>query len=104
MGKTEIKTNKPEYLWQAILDLSKTLMYEFHYDYMQQPKYGIKVKLCYVMLYFWLNYSDKNIYKNIDHFFSMASELLESNEYFQTVTGIAAQPFMEGGGGEGGGQ
>ena len=47
MGKTEIKLRKPVYLGQAILDLSKTLMYEFHYDYMR-PKYGNKVKLCYV--------------------------------------------------------
>ena len=47
MGKTEIKRNKPVYLGQAILDLSKTLMYEFHYDYMR-PRYGIKVKLCYM--------------------------------------------------------
>ena len=47
MGKTEIKMNKQVYLGQAILDLSKTLMYEFHYDYMR-PKYGSKVKLCYM--------------------------------------------------------
>ena len=47
MGKTKIKMNKPVYLGQAILDLSKTLMYEFHYGYMR-PKYGSKVKLCYM--------------------------------------------------------
>ena len=47
MGKTEITMNKPVYLGQAILDLSKTLMYEFHYDYMR-PKYDSKVKLCYM--------------------------------------------------------
>ena len=47
MGKTEIKMNKPVYLGQAILDLSKTLMYEFHYNYMRL-KYGSKVKLCYM--------------------------------------------------------
>ena len=34
LGKTEIKMNQPVYLEQAILDLSKALMYEFHYDYM----------------------------------------------------------------------
>ena len=39
--------NKPVYFVQAILDLGKTLMYEFHYDYMR-PKYGSKVKLCYM--------------------------------------------------------
>ena len=47
MGKTEIKINKSVYLRQAILDLSKMLMYEFHYDYMR-PKYSSKVKLCYM--------------------------------------------------------
>ena len=30
IGKTEIKMNKPVYLKQAISDLSKTLMCEFH--------------------------------------------------------------------------
>ena len=39
--------NKPVYLGQAILDVSKTLMYKFHYDYMR-PKYGSNVKLCYI--------------------------------------------------------
>ena len=39
--------NKPMYLGQGILYLTKMLMYEFHYDYMR-PKYGSKVKLCYM--------------------------------------------------------
>ena len=47
MGKTEIKMNKPVYLGQTVLDLSKTLTYEFHYDYMRL-KYGSKVSLCYM--------------------------------------------------------
>ena len=47
MKKTEVKMNKPIYLGQAILDLSKTLMFEFWYDYIV-PKYGDKVKLCYI--------------------------------------------------------
>ena len=46
-GKREITMNKPVYLGQVILDLNKTLMYEFHYDYMT-PKYGSKAKLCYM--------------------------------------------------------
>ena len=35
--KAEVKMNKPVYLDQAILDISKTLMYKFWYDYLK-PK------------------------------------------------------------------
>ena len=48
MGKIKLAMNKPIYLFQAILDLSKIVMYEFHYDYMV-PKYALeKLKLCYM--------------------------------------------------------
>ena len=47
MGKVRVVMNKPVYLGQAILDLSKTIMYEFHYDHMI-PKYGDRLKLCYM--------------------------------------------------------
>ena len=47
MGKIKVVMNKPVYLSQAILDLSKIVMYEFHYDYMV-PKYGDRLKLCYM--------------------------------------------------------
>ena len=46
MKKTEAKMNKPIYLGQAILDISKRLMYEFWYDYIK-PMYNDKAKLCY---------------------------------------------------------
>ena len=46
MKKTEVKINKPVYLGQAVLDISKTLMYEFWYDYIKL-KYGDKARLCY---------------------------------------------------------
>ena len=46
MKKTEIKMNKPVYLGLSILDISKTVMYEFSYDY-SKPNYGNNVKLCY---------------------------------------------------------
>ena len=47
MGKIKVVMNKPVYLGQAILDLSKIIMYEFHYDYMV-PKNGKKLDLCYM--------------------------------------------------------
>jgi hypothetical protein len=46
MEKTTVKLNKPIYLGMTILDLSKTLMYEFHYDYVK-PKWGDKAKLLF---------------------------------------------------------
>ena len=46
MKKIKLKMNKPTYLDFPILEISKTLMYEFWYDYMK-PKYKEKVKLCY---------------------------------------------------------
>ena len=45
MKKTKVKMNKPVYLGLSILQISKTLMYEFWYDHMK-PKYGDNVKLC----------------------------------------------------------
>ena len=47
IGKIKVVMNKPVYLGQAILDLSKIVMYEFHYDYMV-PKYSNRLKLCYM--------------------------------------------------------
>ena len=48
MGKIKVGMNKPVYLGQVILDLSKIVLSEFHYDYMV-PKYGLKkLKLCYM--------------------------------------------------------
>ena len=46
MKKIKVKMNKPIYLGMSILDISKTLMYRFWYDYLKS-KYEDKVKLCY---------------------------------------------------------
>ena len=46
LGRTKVVMNKPVYLGQAILDLSKIVMYEFHYDYMK-PKFK-DPQLCYM--------------------------------------------------------
>ena len=47
MKTTEVLMNKPIAAGQAILDTSKTLMYEFWYDYLK-PKYQDNIKLCYM--------------------------------------------------------
>ena len=43
MKKRKVKMNKPVYLGLSILEISKTLMY----DYIK-PKYQDNVKLCYI--------------------------------------------------------
>ena len=48
MGKITVVMNKPIYLGQAILDLSKIVMYKFHYDYMKQKYSDNSLTLCYM--------------------------------------------------------
>ena len=63
--KTKIKMNKPIYLGLSVLEISKTLMYEFWYDYMK-PKYGNDVKLCYMDTdSFIMNIKTNDFYKDI---------------------------------------
>ena len=46
MKKTKVKMIKSLYLGMSILDISKTIVYKFWYDYIK-PKYGDRAKLCY---------------------------------------------------------
>ena len=46
MTKTEVYFSKPIYVGQAILDLSKTLMFDFHYDYIRE-KYNDAAELLF---------------------------------------------------------
>ena len=65
MKKTEVKMNKPIYLRLSILEISKTLMYEFWYDYMK-AKYNNDVKLCYMDTdSFIMNVKTNDFYKDI---------------------------------------
>ena len=47
MKKAKVRMNKPIYLDMSILDISKTLMYEFWYDYVKR-KYRANANLCYM--------------------------------------------------------
>ena len=65
MKKTQIMMNKPVYLGLSILDLSKTGMYEFQYDYLK-PKYGENVKFYYMDTdSFIVHVKTDDIYKDI---------------------------------------
>ena len=46
MKKTSLTMNKPVYLGMSILDLSKIVMFDFHYQYIK-PKYGKQAKLLF---------------------------------------------------------
>ena len=71
MDNVRVVMNKAVYLCQAILDLSKTIMYESHYDYMI-PEYGDRLKLCYMD-------TDSLIYSiNTEDFYSDISPDVES--------------------------
>ena len=57
--------NKPIYLGQAILNISKTHMYEFWFDYIMR-KYEDKSRLCYMDTdSFVINIKTENFHKDI---------------------------------------
>ena len=65
MKKVEVKMNKSIYLGQAILDISKTLMYEFWYHYIK-PKYRDNARLCYMDTdSFIINIKTENFYRDV---------------------------------------
>ena len=65
MKKVEVRISKPLYLIQATLDISKTLMYEFQYDYIQ-TKYGDKARLSYMDTdSFVMNINTEDFFKDI---------------------------------------
>ena len=77
MKKTEVKINKPIYLGQAVLDLSKTLMFEFWYGYLK-PMYSDKIRLCYTdtdsfIMHVKTDYFYKDINNDVDKWFDTSN-------------------------------
>ena len=65
MKKTKLKMNKPIYLGLSILEISKTLMYEFSYYY-TKTKYNDNVRLCFMDTdSFIMNIKTNDFYKDI---------------------------------------
>ena len=69
--------NKPVYLGLSILDLSKTVMYEFWYDYLK-PKYSENAKLCYMdtdsfIVYVKTDYIYKDIAEDVEKRFDTSN-------------------------------
>ena len=69
--------NKPVYLGMSILHISKTLMYEFWYDYIK-PKYHKNAKLCY------MDTSSFVIHIKTEHFYKYTANDVERQ--FDTST------------------
>ena len=79
--KKQIFMNKPVCLGLSILELSKSVMYEFWYDYVKR-KYNEKVKLCYMdtdsfMVHVKTAYIDEDIAKNVEKRFDILNYKLE---------------------------
>ena len=75
MRKTEVLLDKLIAVRQAILDISKTLMYEFWYDYLKS-KYQDQLKLCY------MDTDGFFIYRETDDFYDDIAN--DVDEWFDT--------------------
>ena len=68
MKKTKVKMNKPVYIGMSILDISKTLLYEFRHEYIK-PKYQDRAKLTYMDAdSFYIHIKTEDFYKDIANY------------------------------------
>lgn len=74
MLKQKLYLNRPIYVGFSILDMSKTLMYDFHYNYMKQ-KYGQKAQLLFTD-------TDSLCYSVYTH--DIYNDMLNDKEFFDT--------------------
>ena len=87
MKKTKAKMNKSIYLGMAILDISKTFMYEFWYDYIK-PKYGDRAKLCYTdtgsfVIYIKTEDFYKDIANDVERWFDTSTMIKMMKDHFK---------------------
>ena len=87
MKKTKLKMNKPIYLGMSVLDITKTLMYEFAYDYIK-PKYQDRAKLCYMDTdSFVIHIKTKGFYEDIaddaERWFDISNYSKDDNRPFR---------------------
>ena len=90
MKKTEVYFNKPVYVGQAILDLSKTLMFNFHYNYIQK-KYKHRAELLFtdtdsLMYQIYTDDFYKDLSKDIETKFDTSD--YPPNHPYGIVTGV----------------
>ena len=77
--KTNVKINELIYLGFSILEISRSLMYEFWYGYMK-PKYKEKLKLCYMDTdSFILHIKTEDFFKDISH------QIFDTSNYATTL-------------------
>ena len=80
-----MKINVPIYIGFTILEVSKTLMWEFFYDYLK-TKYEDKVKLCYTDTdSFILHIKTKDFYDDINN---------DVEEWFDTSNYKSGRPLL----------
>ena len=86
MRKTEVILNKPRYVGAAVLNISKTVMYDFAYYWLDKYKGS---KLCFTdtdSLCFWTPYNG-NIYKGEKSWFS--------SSYNTVILDIKSDPWID---------
>ena len=89
MKKTKVKMNKPVYLGMPILEINKTLMYEFWYDYIKL-KYQSNAKLSYMATDSFIIHI-----KTGDFYVRIANHIKKNSLTDQTIVKMTKDHFQE---------